>query len=102
MLCNFSFNYTYYTVAHKCNKRQLFAIPASYENNIALVKLEGHDAHARLDPLFFLFFFFLQPFSSWPCPIVQLSFFSLFLPFDQVLLSARLLMLAFSSKGKPM
>ena len=63
------FNYTYYTVAHKCNKRQLFAIPASYENNIALAKPEGRGAHARLDPLF------RQPFSSWPCTIVQLSSF---------------------------
>ena len=26
------FDYTYYTVAHKCSMRQLFAIPASYEN----------------------------------------------------------------------
>ena len=68
MLCNFSFNYTYYTVAHKCNKRQLFAIPASYGNNIALAKPEGRDARAHLDPLFFFFFFFFfwQPFSSWP------------------------------------
>ena len=38
-------------MAHKCNKRQLFAIPASYENNIALAKPEGRGAHARLDPL---------------------------------------------------
>ena len=50
--------FNYYTVAHKCDKRQLFAIPASYENNIALVKPEGRDAHARPDPLF------QQPFSS--------------------------------------
>ena len=26
------FNYTYYTMALKCNMQQLFAIPASYEN----------------------------------------------------------------------
>ena len=38
-------------MAHKCNKRQLFAIPALYENNIALAKPEGRDAHARPDPL---------------------------------------------------
>ena len=81
-------------MAHKCNKRQLFAIPASYKNNIALAKPEGHDAHARPDPLFG------SHFLPWPCTIVQLSFFSLFLPFDRVLLSTRLLMLAFSSKGK--
>ena len=68
-IVNYVFNYTYYTVAHKCNKRQLFAIPASYENNIALAKPEGRGAHARLDPLF------RQPFSSWPCTIVQLSSF---------------------------
>ena len=39
-------------MAHKCNMRQLFAIPASYENNIALVKMEGCDVHARPLPLF--------------------------------------------------
>ena len=82
-------------MAHKCNKRQLFAIPASYKNNIALAKMEGRNAHARPDPLFG------SHFLPWPCTIVLLScFFSLFLPFDQVLLSTRLLMLAFSSKGK--
>ena len=27
-----TFIYTYYTMAHKCNKQQLLAIPASYEN----------------------------------------------------------------------
>ena len=47
---NFKFNYTYYTVAHKCNKRQLFAIPASYKNNIAQAKPEGRGAHAVLFP----------------------------------------------------
>ena len=55
---NSQFNYTYYTMAHKCNMRQLFAIPASYENNIALAKPEGRYAHAGIDPLF------RQPFSS--------------------------------------
>ena len=39
-------------MAHKCNTRQLFAIPASYENNTALAKLEGRNAHAR--PILFL------------------------------------------------
>ena len=68
-IANECFNYTYCTVAYKCNKRQLFAIPASYENNIALAKPEGRGGHARLDPLF------RQPFSSWPCTIVQLSSF---------------------------
>ena len=29
---NHIFNYTYYTMAHKCNMRQLLAIPASYKN----------------------------------------------------------------------
>ena len=43
-----SFNYTYYTVAHKRNMRQLFAIPASYKNNIALAKPEGRYVHARM------------------------------------------------------
>ena len=46
-------------MAHKCNKRQLFAIPASYKNNIALVKPEGHDAHAQPNPLFSAAIFFL-------------------------------------------
>ena len=81
-------------MAHKCNMRQLFAIPASYENNIALAKPEGRYAHARIDPLFFG-----SHFLPWLCTFVQLSF-SLFLLYDRVLLSARLLMLTFSSKGK--
>ena len=81
-------------MAHKCNKRQLFAIPASYENNIALAKPEGRGAHARLDSLFSAAIFFL---ALYHCAA---KFFSLFLPFDRVLLSARLLMLSFSSKGK--
>ena len=51
------FNYTHYTVAHKWT-RQLFPIPASYENNIALAKPDGHTVHARPNP------FSLQPFSS--------------------------------------
>ena len=38
------FNHTYYAVAHKCNMRQLFAIPASYKNNMALAKPEGGSA----------------------------------------------------------
>ena len=38
-------------MAHKCNMQQLFAIPALYENNIALAKPEGRYAHARIDPL---------------------------------------------------
>ena len=38
-------------MAHKCNMRQLFAIPASYENNITIAKPEGRYAHARIDPL---------------------------------------------------
>ena len=46
------FNYTYYTLAHKCNMWQLFAVPALYENNIALGKPEGRNAHARTLPLF--------------------------------------------------
>ena len=32
--------------------RQLFAILASYESNIALAKTEGRDAHAQPIPLF--------------------------------------------------
>ena len=71
-----SFNYTYYTVAPKCSMPQLFAIPASYENNIALAKAEGCYAHARPNPLFFG-----SHFLPWPCTFVQLSF-SLFLQFD--------------------
>ena len=76
-------------MAHKCNMRQLFAIPASYENNIALAKPEGHDAHART-PLFSAAIFSL---ALYRCAA---KFFSIFLVFDQVLLSARLLMLTFS------
>ena len=38
-------------MAHKCNMRPLFTIPASYENNIALVKPEGRYAHAQMLPL---------------------------------------------------
>ena len=67
-------------MAHKCNMRQLFAIPASYENNITLAKPEGHYGHARIDP-----HFFGSRFLPWPCTFVQLSF-SLFLIFDRVLL----------------
>ena len=69
---NLCFNYTYCTVAHERNMRQLFIIPASYENNIALAKLEGREAHAR--PILLLFS--QQPFFPWPCAIVQLSFFA--------------------------
>ena len=64
-----AFNYTYYTVAHKCNMRQLFTIPASYENNIALAKPEGCYAHARIDPLF------RQPFSSLALYLCAAKFF---------------------------
>ena len=94
LLLRCAFNYTYYTMAHKCNMQQLFAIPASYENNIILTKLKGRCAHARMIPPFFG-----SHFLPWPCTFVQLSFL-LFLLFDRVLLSTHLLMLTFSSKGK--
>ena len=42
MIC---FNYTYYTMAHKCNVRLLLAIPALYYTHITLV---SHDKYARL------------------------------------------------------
>ena len=87
-----TFNYTYSTVAHKCNMRQLFAIPASYKNNIALAKLLRACLNGSS-------FFFGSHFLPWPCTFGQLSF-SLFLLFDQILLSAHFLMLTFSSKGK--
>ena len=81
-------------MAHKYNTRQLFAIPALYENNITLAKSEGRNAHARPDPLS------RQPFSSLALYHCAAKFFSLFLLIDRVLLSARFLMLTFSSKGK--
>ena len=84
-----------HTVAHKCNIQQLFAIPASYENNIALAEPEGCDAHAQPIPLFSAAIFSL---ALYYCAA---KFFSLFLLFHRVLLSARLLLLTFSSKGKP-
>ena len=56
-------------MAHKCNMRQLFAIPASYENNDAHAKPEGRYAHARIDSLFFG-----SHCLPWPCTFVQLSF----------------------------
>ena len=80
---------------YKCNMRQLFAIPVSYKNNTALAKPEGRYAHARM-----LSLFFGSHFLPWPCNFVQLSFFSLFLLFGRVLLSARSVMLTFSAKGK--
>ena len=67
------FNYTYYTKAHKCNMRQPFAIPAWYENKHCPSET-GRSVHA--------------------CSNTS-SFFLLFLLFDRVLLSARLLMLTF-------
>ena len=91
---NICFNYTYYTVAHKCNIRQLFAIPASYENKHRPSKT-GRSLCACLNASCFsaaFFFLGLVPLCSWV--------FVLFLLFDRVLLSACLLMLTFSSKGK--
>ena len=69
-------------MAHKCNTRQLFAIPASYENNIALAKPEGRNVHARPNPLS------RQPFSSLALYHCAAKFFLLFLLIDRVLLSA--------------
>ena len=68
-----TFNLAYYTVAHKCNMLQLFAIPASYENK-----------H--------------RP-SETGRSVCGCSNASSFIG-SHVLLSARLLMLTFSSKGK--
>ena len=56
-------------MAHKCNMWQLFAIPASYENNIALVKPEGSYVHAQMLPLF------RQPFFSLALYLCAAKFF---------------------------
>ena len=46
------FNYTYYTVAHKSNMRQLLAVAASYENKHCPGET-GKSLCARLNASFF-------------------------------------------------
>ena len=67
------FNYTNYSMAHKCNMPQLFAIPASYKNK------HGPSKTGRLVcPCSNASSFFGSHFFPWPCTIVQLSYFAFF------------------------